>query len=89
MPKDSSIVYVASVGGYIPFPMIGAYSISKTALFGLTRTLSIELAAKGIRVNCLAPGLIKTGFSSYLYENEKYMTDFMKTVPLRRMGEPR
>ena len=42
----------------------GPYGISKTALFGLTRALSIELGVENIRVNCLAPGLITTNFSS-------------------------
>ena len=42
----------------------GPYGISKTALFGLTRALSVELGVENIRVNCLAPGLIKTHFSS-------------------------
>lgn len=44
--------------------MLGPYSVSKTALFGLTRVLADELAVDGIRVNCIAPGLIKTKFSS-------------------------
>ncbi len=88
MKKGSSIVYVASVGGFLTFPMIGAYSISKTALFGLTRTMSMELAPQGIRVNCLAPGLIQTDFSQYLWERKEYMEDFMKTVPMGRMGQP-
>ena len=43
---------------------LGIYSISKTALLGLTRTLAVELASDGIRVNCIAPGLIQTKFSS-------------------------
>ena len=43
--------------------MIGAYSISKTALLGLTKALAPELANSNIRINCLAPGIIKTKFS--------------------------
>jgi len=43
---------------------LGAYSVSKTALFGLTRAMSVELGNENIRVNCLAPGVIKTHFSS-------------------------
>ncbi len=44
--------------------MLGAYSVSKTALLGLTKALAEELAPDNIRVNCIAPGLIKTKFSS-------------------------
>lgn len=46
------------------FQALGAYSVSKTALFGLTKAMANELASSGIRVNCIAPGLIKTKFSS-------------------------
>ncbi len=43
--------------------MLGPYSISKTALLGLTKVLATELACENIRVNCLAPGVVKTRFS--------------------------
>ena len=85
--KGGSIVYVASVGVYLPFAQIGAYSISKTALFGLTRTLAQECGPLGIRVNCLAPGLIKTDFSAYLFEDKKYLTNFKEALPLKRTGK--
>lgn len=45
------------------FQLLGAYSVSKTALIGLTKAAAKELAIEGIRVNCLAPGVIKTKFS--------------------------
>ena len=45
------------------FQLLGAYSVSKTALFGLTKAAAKDLAHVGIRVNCLAPGVIKTNFS--------------------------
>ena len=50
-------MYYASQGA-------GPYAVSKTTLFGLTKALSVELGVENIRVNCLAPGLIKTNFSS-------------------------
>uniref|UniRef100_A0A8D0HLG2 Dehydrogenase/reductase SDR family member 4 n=1 Tax=Sphenodon punctatus TaxID=8508 RepID=A0A8D0HLG2_SPHPU len=53
-----------SVAAYSPFPGLGPYNVSKTALLGLTRNLAPELAPSNIRVNCLAPGLIRTKFSS-------------------------
>ncbi|XP_060274926.1 dehydrogenase/reductase SDR family member 4 isoform X1 [Ovis aries] len=58
-----SIVIVSSIGAYSPFPSLGPYNVSKTALLGLTKNLAIELAEWNVRVNCLAPGLIKTSFS--------------------------
>ncbi|EDL36300.1 dehydrogenase/reductase (SDR family) member 4, isoform CRA_b, partial [Mus musculus] len=56
---------------------LGPYNVSKTALLGLTKNFAAELAPKNIRVNCLAPGLIKTRFSSVLWE-EKAREDFIK-----------
>ena len=61
--KGSSIVYVSSVGGYNPGPPLGLYGVSKTALLGLTKLLAKELGPAGIRVNCLAPGVVRTRFS--------------------------
>uniref|UniRef100_A0A8C9KI84 Dehydrogenase/reductase 2 n=1 Tax=Panthera tigris altaica TaxID=74533 RepID=A0A8C9KI84_PANTA len=58
-----AVVLVSSISAYVPRVELGPYNISKTALLSLTRTLSLELAPKGIRVNCLVPGVIKTDFS--------------------------
>ena len=63
-----SIVNVASVGGIRGDPMIGAYSASKAALISMTRSLARELGPRGIRVNAIAPGLIRTDFSRVLVE---------------------
>ncbi|XP_035886007.1 dehydrogenase/reductase SDR family member 2, mitochondrial-like isoform X2 [Phyllostomus discolor] len=56
------VILVSSVAAYIP-QEVGVYTVNKTALLGLNRTLSKELAPKGIRVNCLVPGIIETDFS--------------------------
>ena len=56
MPRKSgSLIFIASVAGLDPIPGLGAYSVSKTALIGLTKTLAKELGPVGIRVNALAP----------------------------------
>ncbi|XP_035885999.1 dehydrogenase/reductase SDR family member 2, mitochondrial-like isoform X1 [Phyllostomus discolor] len=57
------VILVSSVAAYIPQVEVGVYTVNKTALLGLNRTLSKELAPKGIRVNCLVPGIIETDFS--------------------------
>ncbi|XP_012880778.1 PREDICTED: dehydrogenase/reductase SDR family member 4-like [Dipodomys ordii] len=62
-----SVVFVASIAAFAPFPGLGPYNVSKTALLGLSKNLALELAPKNIRVNCLAPGLIKTNFSSVFW----------------------
>lgn len=70
------------------FQLLGAYSVSKTALFGLTKAVAPDLAPKNIRVNCVAPGVIRTKFASALYESETAYEILMDTVPLRKLGEP-
>ena len=59
-----AVVIVASLAGLNPFPFLGPYSVSKTALLGLTKALAAELAPRNIRVNCIAPGVIETKFAS-------------------------
>uniref|UniRef100_A0A8D2APL4 Dehydrogenase/reductase SDR family member 4 n=1 Tax=Sciurus vulgaris TaxID=55149 RepID=A0A8D2APL4_SCIVU len=57
-----SVVLVSSVVAYVPIPKLGIYNTSKTALLGLCKSLAVELAPKGIRVNSIVPGIIKTDF---------------------------
>lgn len=59
-----AIVFMSSIGGYQPFEQLGAYSVSKTALFGLTKAAALDLVRDNIRVNCVAPGIIETKFSA-------------------------
>uniref|UniRef100_A0A3B3HF21 Dehydrogenase/reductase (SDR family) member 4 n=1 Tax=Oryzias latipes TaxID=8090 RepID=A0A3B3HF21_ORYLA len=83
-----NIVFVSSVAGYQPMQALGPYSVSKTALLGLTRALAPELAHSNIRVNCVAPGIIKTRFSSALWQNEGVLEEFKKQLSIKRLGEP-
>uniref|UniRef100_A0ABM5EJ52 Dehydrogenase/reductase SDR family member 4-like isoform X1 n=2 Tax=Pogona vitticeps TaxID=103695 RepID=A0ABM5EJ52_9SAUR len=83
-----SIVIVSSVAAYSPFPALGPYNVSKTALLGLTRNLALELTARNIRVNCLAPGLIRTKFSSVLWQDKATGDKLMESMRIHRIGEP-
>nr|XP_046237481.1 dehydrogenase/reductase SDR family member 4 [Scatophagus argus] len=83
-----NVIYVSSVAGYQPIKALGPYSVSKTALLGLTRVLAPELAPSNIRVNCVAPGIIKTHFSSAFWQNEDAMDEFKKNLSIKRIGEP-
>ncbi|XP_030635636.1 dehydrogenase/reductase SDR family member 4 [Chanos chanos] len=83
-----SVVFVSSVAGYQPFQALGPYSVSKTALLGLTRALAPELAQSNVRVNCVAPGIIKTRFSSALWASEDMVDEFKKQLSIKRLGEP-
>ncbi|CAI5669180.1 unnamed protein product [Oreochromis niloticus] len=83
-----NVIFVSSVAGYQPMQALGPYSVSKTALLGLTRALAPELAQSNIRVNCVAPGIIKTRFSSALWQNEGIVDEFKKQLCIKRVGEP-
>jgi NAD(P)-dependent dehydrogenase (short-subunit alcohol dehydrogenase family) len=85
---EGSIVIVSSIGGLRGSPVIGAYCISKAADMQLARNLAIEYGPRGIRVNCIAPGLIKTDFARALWEDPDRIRAANETVPLRRIGEP-
>uniref|UniRef100_A0A1A8UWY8 Dehydrogenase/reductase (SDR family) member 4 n=1 Tax=Nothobranchius furzeri TaxID=105023 RepID=A0A1A8UWY8_NOTFU len=83
-----NVIFVSSVGAYQPMQALGPYCVSKTALLGLTRALAPELAQSNIRVNCVAPGVIKTRFSSALWKNEDVVEELKKQLSIKRLGEP-
>jgi len=83
-----SIIFISSIAGFQPISALGAYSVSKTALLGLTKVLAQEVGSSGIRVNCIAPGVIDTKFSSMLVENESIRDKILEGVPLQRIGKP-
>ena len=86
--KDGAIVIISSVGGLKGSNTIGAYNISKAADFQLARNYAIELGPHNIRVNCVAPGLIKTDFARALWENPDLVARIEKGTPMRRIGDP-
>jgi NAD(P)-dependent dehydrogenase (short-subunit alcohol dehydrogenase family) len=86
--KDGAIVIVSSIGGLRGSPVIGAYNISKAADFQLARNLAVEYGPHNVRVNCIAPGLIKTDFARALWENPDTLKRATSGAPLRRIGEP-
>ncbi|EAW66124.1 hCG2045881 [Homo sapiens] len=83
-----SVGFLASVAAFRPLPGFSPYNVSKTALLGLNKTLAIELAPRNIRVNCLAPGLIKTSFSRMLWMDKEKEESMKETLRIRRLGEP-
>ena len=86
--KDGAIIIVSSIGGLRGSPVIGAYNVSKAADFQLARNLAVEYGPHNVRVNCIAPGLIKTDFAKALWENPDTLKRATSGSPLRRIGEP-
>jgi len=86
--RDGAIIIVSSVGGLRGNAVIGAYNISKAADFQLARNLAHELSPHNIRINCVAPGLVKTDFARALWETPEAEKRSSSTTPLRRLGEP-
>ncbi len=86
--REGSIVIVSSIGGLRGSDIIGAYCISKAADMQLARNLAHEYGPHNIRVNCIAPGLIKTDFARALWEDAERLAERNASTPLRRIGEP-
>ena len=87
--KAGSIIIISSIGGLKASTVIGAYNVSKAADFQLARNLAAEFGPCGVRVNCIAPGLVRTDFARALWENPQTLKAVTATTPLRRIGEPR
>ncbi|XP_067389242.1 dehydrogenase/reductase SDR family member 4-like isoform X1 [Emydura macquarii macquarii] len=83
-----SIVIVSSIAGFTPFPALGPYSVSKTALLGLIKALAPELGPRKIRINGLAPGVVQTQFSAALWKDEAMKEKMMENLRVQRLGVP-
>ena len=84
-----SFIAVGSIGGLLANTVIGAYGMSKAADHHLVRNLAAEWGPKNVRVNAIAPGLVKTDFARALWEDEARRAERIAATPLRRLGEPR
>ena len=89
MKNGGSFTLVGSIGGLLANTVIGAYGMSKAMGHHLVRNLAAEWGPKNVRVNAIAPGLIKTEFARALWEDEKRAAERVSNTPLRRLGEPR
>ena len=86
--RNGAVIIVSSIGGLKGTGVLGAYAISKAADMQLARNLAVEWGPHNIRVNCIAPGLIKTDFARALWENPETLGKYESQTPLRRIGEP-
>ncbi len=86
--NKGNVINVASIAGIRPDPRTGIYSVSKAAAISLTQTLARDWGPDGVRVNAICPGLIRTKMSEALWKNEAILDQFIKVVPMKRIGEP-
>ena len=86
--KDGAIVIVSSIGGLKGDRALGAYNISKAADFQLARNLAVEFGPHNVRVNCIAPGLVKTDFARALWDNPETLKRSTARTSLGRIGMP-
>lgn len=86
--RDGSIIIVSSIGGLKGSGVIGAYNISKAADMQLARNMAVELGPDNVRVNTIAPGLIKTNFARALWEDPEKRAAYESQTALHRIGEP-
>ena len=86
--RDGAVVIVSSVAGLAGNSRIGVYGISKAADMQLARNLAVEWGPHNVRVNCLAPGVIRTDFAKALWSDPRLHQKLIGQYPLRRIGEP-
>jgi NAD(P)-dependent dehydrogenase (short-subunit alcohol dehydrogenase family) len=87
--KSGSIVIVSSIAGLRGSPILGAYAITKAADIQMTKNLAREYGPYNVRINAIAPGLVKTDFAKALWENSENLKASTSGAALGRIGEPR
>jgi NAD(P)-dependent dehydrogenase (short-subunit alcohol dehydrogenase family) len=86
--KDGAVIFVGSIGGFRGRAALGIYGMSKAAEMQMARCMALEWGRHNIRINCIAPGLIRTDFSRAIWENPKLLAEREQLLPLARIGEP-
>ena len=87
--KSGNIIMISSMASRYGIPKVLAYTASKSAVEGMTRALAVELSPVGIRVNCIAPGFIKTDMSDKAFDSDPARREkVLSRTPLRKLGDP-
>jgi NAD(P)-dependent dehydrogenase (short-subunit alcohol dehydrogenase family) len=86
--KSGSVIIVSSIGGLRGSPILGAYAITKAADIQMTKNLAREYGPHNVRINTIAPGLVRTDFAKALWENPANLKASTSNASLGRIGEP-
>jgi NAD(P)-dependent dehydrogenase (short-subunit alcohol dehydrogenase family) len=86
--EGGAIINVSSIGGFLASDVIGGYSVSKAAVIMLTQVQAKTWGKDGIRVNCIAPGLVQTEFARALWDDPKFRRESEKSAALGRIAAP-
>lgn len=86
--RDGAVVIISSIGGLKGHRSLGLYAVSKAAEMQLARNLAVEWGRRNVRVNCIAPGLVRTDFARPLWEDAEALREALDEYPLGRIGEP-
>lgn len=86
--EEGKIINVSSIAGEVGYPNSSAYSATKGGTIAMTRALALELSPKGINVNAVAPGVIKTAMTDDLLSDEDVKGQMLANTPIGRLGEP-
>ena len=82
------IINIASMLSFIGIAQRASYASSKAGMLGLTRAMALDLAPHGVTVNALCPGVFKTEINRPILNDPDYLKEFLKQIPLGRMGDP-
>lgn len=88
IPGGGSVIGVASMSSFFGIPVVPGYGAAKTGLVGLTRTMAAQWGPRGVRANCVAAGLTRSGMTAGTFAQDAWTAPTLARTPLGRLGEP-